>query len=355
MSNEILNIELLQRLSIDEVINLYKQGYRLSESIDNLYEELSLPSLSPATCPTTAISQNTTKDITVTVSGGQPNYVYKLYKGPSGGTLSLWQQYPVTGNIADTSHVFTGMAFSDSPGTYTIKGEATDSCSPTAQVQSDQCNITISAPTCPTPIASITYPVCPLTIQQGAVRTITVALTGGTGSPPYTYKLFMDGTEINSTDTTRTTSNTTYSFGHTFSESVATHTLTVTITNSCVPPNTSLVANCSVIIQSLPVTTGSLSITSNVDGATVEVDGTVRGTTATGIPVVVSNLSAGSHPVKVSKTGYTTWQQNKTVVTGETTAVDAVLTQPGVGGGSAAILLFAALAGIGLVYMKGGK
>ena len=76
-----------------------------------------------------------------------------------------------------------------------------------------------------------------------------------------------------------------------------------------------------IIVGGVP-TTGSLNITSSPTGATVTVDGTTYGTT----PELVSGLSAGSHSVGVSMTGYQTYSGTASVTAGTETPVNVVLT-----------------------------
>ena len=67
--------------------------------------------------------------------------------------------------------------------------------------------------------------------------------------------------------------------------------------------------------------TGGFTLTSTPPGATVYVDGTrIPGTT----PITASDLSAGSHAVRVEMDGRGTWQDNVVVVAGETVSVPSV-------------------------------
>jgi len=130
MDNKTISLESMKNMSIDEILELYRNGYRL---------EL-LPSetvMSPtASCPTN-IMQGTTHTIRVErdpTKTGTPDYVYKWYLD---GTLK--ETYPTSGKTSDTSHTFT-YTFNEAVGSHTIKGEITDSCNKTS---TEQCTITI--------------------------------------------------------------------------------------------------------------------------------------------------------------------------------------------------------------------
>ena len=77
---------------------------------------------------------------------------------------------------------------------------------------------------------------CPTSITQGTSRTITVARDAAKpGTPPYTYKWFLDGTEKGTYGPTADTSHT---FSHTFSEAAGSHTIKGKITDSCATAKT---------------------------------------------------------------------------------------------------------------------
>jgi hypothetical protein len=66
---------------------------------------------------------------------------------------------------------------------------------------------------------------------------------------------------------------------------------------------------------------GEIDISSSPSGATVYIDSTSVGTT----PYAATELSVGSHVVKVTKDGYTDWSKIVKVTEGDTTTVDAEL------------------------------
>jgi hypothetical protein len=71
-----------------------------------------------------------------------------------------------------------------------------------------------------------------------------------------------------------------------------------------------------------PVTTGSLSISSTPSGASIYIDGTYKGVT----PTVISGISAGSHQVQLTRSGYYDYTRTASVTAGSTTTVSATLT-----------------------------
>ena len=83
--------------------------------------------LNPATCPD--VIQGTTHAVTLTATGGVPDYTYRLLLDGS--------QIATAGPIAGTSQTFD-YKFDQAVGAHILKGEITDSCS-TPQTSSDQC------------------------------------------------------------------------------------------------------------------------------------------------------------------------------------------------------------------------
>ncbi len=75
-----------------------------------------------------------------------------------------------------------------------------------------------------------------------------------------------------------------------------------------------------VLIRDPPVT-GSLDVRSTPSGASIYIDGTYKG----GTPLVVLELSGGSHQVKLSRSGYSDHTQTAFVTAGKTTIVSATL------------------------------
>ena len=71
----------------------------------------------------------------------------------------------------------------------------------------------------------------------------------------------------------------------------------------------------------LPDKTGTVKITSSPPGAEVYLDNEYHGTT----PGTISAVPTGNHMVEIRETGYYTWAQNITVMSGNTTSVSTTL------------------------------
>ena len=72
------------------------------------------------------------------------------------------------------------------------------------------------------------------------------------------------------------------------------------------------------------VTTGSIQVSSSPTGAEIYLDGTDTGKVTN---TTLTNISAGSHTVKLSKDGYSDKEQSVTVTAGQTATVDLTLTK----------------------------
>jgi hypothetical protein len=78
----------------------------------------------------------------------------------------------------------------------------------------------------------------------------------------------------------------------------------------------------------VPSTTGSLAVSSTPSGASITVDSVAKGTTPNTIP----DLSAGTHTVKMTKSGYVDFSGTVTVIAGKTQPLNVNLvsgSQPG--------------------------
>ena len=134
MKNLTLDINTLDKMHIDEIISLYKQGYRVNEIRSTGIKSL-------ATC-TSTIVQGTTKTLTITPSGGTPPYknVQLLVDGVP--VLTLPGPYQASTPIQIT------YSFPESAGNHTYSSKIEDSCSPASNVAQDAspCTILITSP-----------------------------------------------------------------------------------------------------------------------------------------------------------------------------------------------------------------
>ena len=93
--------------------------------------------------------------------------------------------------------------------------------------------------------------------------------------------------------------------------------------------------------------TGSISVVSVPAGASVWLDGKITGYKT---PVTLTGISAGSHTVRCSMTGYTDSSQDVTVTAGQTTEVVLNLPVPGAATGS---IYITSLPSRALIYLDG--
>jgi len=94
------------------------------------------------------------------------------------------------------------------------------------------------------------------------------------------------------------------------------------LANVYVPPKRTAVLN-AILTPIIPINnTGSLFVSSTPSAAPLFVDNVFKGLT----PITVSGLSAGSHSVKVSKTGYFDFVTTVSISAGLTTTLSVVLT-----------------------------
>ena len=71
--------------------------------------------------------------------------------------------------------------------------------------------------------------------------------------------------------------------------------------------------------------TGSISVTSSPSGASVYLDGSLKGKT----PKTITGVSAGSHTIKLSKSGYNDYTRTTSVIAGETKRINLSLQATG--------------------------
>lgn len=152
MNNDIriLEVNQMQKMSIDDIVNMYRQGYRLEEFYPNMDKTLPYSRngyqyqfASPAICPT-AVTKGSTKNIRVDVaSPGTPPYTFKVQRD---GTEIL----TYTGGATEVSKTWP-YVFNETLGTYTYKGFVIDSCPGAPKTSAiDSCTITVQeAPVTP--------------------------------------------------------------------------------------------------------------------------------------------------------------------------------------------------------------
>lgn len=158
---QILDINQMQKMSIDEIVGLYKQGYRLSDG------PIGIGIKSLATCPTGGVVQKgSTKNIKVDVTAaGTPPYTFKVQRE---GTEIL----TYTGGATEISKTWP-YVFNEALGTYTYKGLVIDSCSSGAKTSpGDTCTVTVQeAPVTPPAGVSPIFIVAALGLVVLAVAT----------------------------------------------------------------------------------------------------------------------------------------------------------------------------------------
>lgn len=128
---KILDLEDLKRMSIEEKIEIFKQGYQLYDKSDVVSHTETL-----ARCPSSII-KGIAKTITLSLpTTGTPPYIYKFY---ADGVLKH------TSPSTNSSTYSLSYKFDETVGSHAYKGEVTDGCAITV---SDPCtlNITEAAP-----------------------------------------------------------------------------------------------------------------------------------------------------------------------------------------------------------------
>lgn len=143
---KILSLGRIKNMSIDDMVELYRNGYVL-EDVAGKFEEEKLPyrgyvipprfgfmSLGPHVCPS-SIQKGTTKSINMSVTGGTPPFIYRLY---ADDVLKL-----SAGPKPETSHTFD-YTFDEIVGSHIYKGELVDSCPTGPQTDTSSCTLDIT-------------------------------------------------------------------------------------------------------------------------------------------------------------------------------------------------------------------
>lgn len=156
-NNRVLTLEQMKRMSSDEILSYYRNGYRLAGCADcekELYTGLehSIMGLNPASCPA-SIVQGTTKTLSlqVTIAGTPPYTIHFIVDGVAKTVAPTWSGSTVTFSYT----------FNESIGSHTYAAYVTDSCTAGSKSSNtDTCPINIVAPppVCTTPAVVLTIP-----------------------------------------------------------------------------------------------------------------------------------------------------------------------------------------------------
>jgi len=249
------------------------------DDIENAKQDIlsgKISTMNPATCRN--VVQGTTQQITLTATGGQPSYTYRLLL--DGNLIAS------AGPISATSHTFS-VAFNQAIGNHTLKGEIIDSCA-TPQTASDQCTFDIIA-------------------SGGSISCTTT---------PAGASVALDGVSLGVVTPVTLTD-----------VSAGSHTVTFTLSgyNSCqasvtVTSGSTATASCTLTAI---VTKGSISCTTTPARASVSLDGVSLGVVT---PVTLTDVSAGSHTVTFTLSGYNSCPVSVTVTAGSTVTASCTLT-----------------------------
>lgn len=150
--NKVLSLEQMKRMSSDEIVNAYRNGYRLSDSPISMGCRTcgdNITRLNPASCPLSMI-QGTTKTLSLTVTtAGTPPYTLKFYVDNVQKTItSTW-----SGNTVTWSWLFN-----EPVGSHAYAAEVTDSCATGIKTSNrDTCTINVIA-ACVSPVVALTIP-----------------------------------------------------------------------------------------------------------------------------------------------------------------------------------------------------
>lgn len=147
--NKELTLEQMKRMSPDEIMSAYRNGYKLSEC--NTCGGKNIIGLNPATCPI-SIVQGTTKTLTIAVTtAGTLPYTPKFYVDTVLKTITT------TWDAINNRFTFP-WTFSETVASHTYATEVTDSCATGIKTSNrDICTISIVAP-CAIPAVTLTIP-----------------------------------------------------------------------------------------------------------------------------------------------------------------------------------------------------
>ena len=262
----------------------------------------------------------------VTVTAGRTSAVrvYLTRQAPVTGSISVssvpagasvWLDGKITGY--KTPVTLTGI----SAGSHTVR------CSMTGYTDSSQ-DVTVTAGQ----TSSLT-----VTLQSQGPLAGTISVS----STPTGARIYLDGTDTG------------YNTPRTFSGvTVGSHTVRCSMTgytdaSQGVTVTAGRTSAVKVYLTRQALVTGSISVSSVPAGASVWLDGKITGYMT---PVTLTGISAGSHTVRCSMTGYTDSSQGVTVTAGKTTEVVLNLPVPGAATGS---IYITSLPSRALIYLDG--
>jgi hypothetical protein len=232
------------------------------------------------TSPAAGATVSGTVTVGMAVSGGTPNYTYRL---------SIDGALVFTSVTAATSTTYSWNTTGASNGSHTLSLTVTDA---DGRASTATRSVTVQNSASPPPLAaSFTSPAAGATVSG----TVAVGMAASGGTPGYTYRLSIDGTSVFSTTTTATSAS--YSW-NTPSGPDGTRTLGLTVTDSA--GQTSTVTR-TVTVQNSAAGGLDVFITTPSEGATVS--GTVT------VNVWVEKASGSANVFTLTVGGQTVWTQ----------------------------------------------
>lgn len=168
-----ITLEHIKNLSIEDITRLYRQGYSIEGTQNTGCSSCGQNKMIIVPTGITLqgtiqglagncgnIVQGTSKNLNVSVTtAGTPPYTFKIYRASGTNATTGFAQIESTyvGGTSETSHSFSHV-FNESVGSYTFRGEITDSCSTGVKMVNSDCNVTI------TTVISCTNPMVAMTI-----------------------------------------------------------------------------------------------------------------------------------------------------------------------------------------------
>lgn len=362
MHNNIRTLEINQmhKMSIDDIVSMYRQGYRLEELYPNMDKILPYSPrgeyefMSPATCPT-PIVQGTTKTLTIAVTTlGTPSYTPKFYVDGALKTITA------TWNSSNNSFTFP-WTFNETVASHTYAAEVVDSCITGVKTSNrDTCTVTINLTTVTCQSIS-NVGANPSTLTLGGTVRLTATVTPSTTTTQEFDVDFKDGTTtLNTTPITTVNHIATFDWTPATSKAYSIKAYSGTcISPTATPVTVSPVPTCTSLSLTAPSTGargGSITLSAMMspvasgvgvvfkDGttplATRSTDGTGKATYIWSIP---TSATLGDHTISASIPG-TTCTNSKVVSITEA--------QAAAGGGGAIVIAAVALVAAAIFMMR---